>query len=157
MGNEKAVNQFIAHHSVVFEPQKRVVWVSTAPWQMGKYVAYDLNKIFSMHGLTANAEVCDSQMNIAADTFLQTRDFQNFVLFRQLKQQVLDGQTIDVQQLIASNPNYFHTWELAGDYTLRHNNPAKAEEYYNTALSKEISTQQERARIEKQITKCKSR
>lgn len=23
------------------------MWVSTAPWQCGKYVAYDLNRIFS--------------------------------------------------------------------------------------------------------------
>src|SRR6202042_3347344 len=31
IGNEKAVNQFIAHHSIVFEPERLRVWVSTAP------------------------------------------------------------------------------------------------------------------------------
>ena len=48
MGNEKAINQMIAHHSVVFEPEKLMVWVSSSPWQFGSFVAYDLRKVFSM-------------------------------------------------------------------------------------------------------------
>ena len=47
MGNEKAINQLIAHHSIIFEPKKLLVWVSTSPWQLGEYMAYDLNKIFA--------------------------------------------------------------------------------------------------------------
>jgi len=38
LGNEKAVNQLIAHHSVIFIPDSLQMWVSTAPWQMGTYV-----------------------------------------------------------------------------------------------------------------------
>ncbi len=38
MGNEKAVNQMIAHHSIIFEPQKKRVWVSTGPWHLGEFV-----------------------------------------------------------------------------------------------------------------------
>ena len=47
LANEMAINQFIAQHSVIFQPEKKRMWVSTAPWQCGKYVAYDLNRIFS--------------------------------------------------------------------------------------------------------------
>lgn len=47
LANEMAINQFIAHHSVIFQPERQIMWVSTSPWQCGKYVAYDLNKIFS--------------------------------------------------------------------------------------------------------------
>ena len=47
MGNPMAVNQLIAHHAVVFKPARRLVWVSASPYQLGKFVAYDLNKIFS--------------------------------------------------------------------------------------------------------------
>ena len=50
MGNEKAINQLIAHHSIVFEPKKLLVWVSTSPWQLGEYVAYDLNKDICFKG-----------------------------------------------------------------------------------------------------------
>jgi isopenicillin-N N-acyltransferase like protein len=156
MGNEKALNQLIAHHSIVFEPKKRLVWVSTAPWQLGQYVAYDLNKIFSMHGLQSNTEVWDSVLNIAPDTFLHTQAFKDFMVFRRLKQQMLDGMDIDVQQLIASNPNFYYTWVLAGDYEFRHHNYPQAKQYYEMALTKEIATKPEEERIKKQVLKCKT-
>ncbi|MCK7560127.1 C45 family peptidase [Chitinophaga sedimenti] len=69
MGNEKAVNQLIAHHAIVFEPKQLKVWVSAAPRQLGEFVAYDLNKIFAMNGLSSDHEVCDSANIIPADTF----------------------------------------------------------------------------------------
>ena len=154
MGNEKAVNQFIAHHSIVFEPQKRLVWVSTAPWQLGQYVAYDLNKIFSMKGLQQNTEVCDSSLNIAPDDFLKTKEFQQFKLFRELKQQISDNKDVDINQLIASNPEFFYTYQLAGSYEYKHGNKTQAKKYYEMALTKVIPTKQEEDKIHKLIIKC---
>ena len=61
MGNEKAINQLIAHHSIIFEPKKLIVWVSTSPWQLGEYVAYDLNKIFALTGLEREQGNCRQQ------------------------------------------------------------------------------------------------
>ena len=45
-GNEKALNQLLAHHSVIFSPEERIAWVSTAPYQLGEFVAYDLKEFF---------------------------------------------------------------------------------------------------------------
>ncbi|MBF0199623.1 MAG: peptidase C45, partial [Planctomycetes bacterium] len=47
MSNEKAINQFIAHHAIIFQPAKLRIWLSTDHYQMGKMVCYDLANIFS--------------------------------------------------------------------------------------------------------------
>ncbi len=154
MGNEKALNQLIAHHAVVFEPQKRLVWVSTAPWQLGKFVAYDLNKIFAMKGLQQNHEVYDSALTIPADPFLQTNDYRSFITFRNLKARIMEGKDVNVQELIASNPEFYHTYVLAGDYVFRQKRYEEAKKYYQTALTKEIATKQEEKHIREQLEKC---
>jgi len=154
MGNEKAVNQFIAHHAIVFEPQKRMVWVSTAPWQLGEFVAYDLNKIFAMHGLQSDHEVYDSAQMIPADPFLQTPEYQHFLTFRRLKADIMDGKEVDLQQLIASNPEFYHTYVLAGDYAFKRKHYQEAKQYYQTALTKVIATKGEEMHIRKQLEKC---
>ncbi|MBA3827665.1 MAG: peptidase C45 [Taibaiella sp.] len=154
IGNEKAINQMIAHHSIIFEPKKQIVWVSTAPWQLGRYIAYDLNKIFSMHGLRQNVELNDSSLNIAADPFINTSSYRAFITYRKLKQQIAEGQTVNIPELISSNPEFFHTYELAGNYTYKHGDPAKAITYYQIALTKEIPTKQEANRIKRAIVKC---
>jgi hypothetical protein len=109
MGNEKALNQLLAHHSIVFEPQKRLVWISTSPWQLGKFYAYDLHKIFAMRGKQDNSEVYSSSLTIAADSFLQTPVYQQFLKFRKYKQEIADGKPINVDDFIATNPQYYQT------------------------------------------------
>lgn len=157
MGNEKALNQLIAHHSVIFEPQKLLVWVSTAPWQLGEYVGYDLKKIFAMHGLKENHEIYDSTLTVAPDSFLLTRQFKNFEEYRKLKQQLLDDEEVNTDSLIQSNPEYYHSYVLAGDYRLRHNEKEKALSYYQMALTKEIATEQEAAYIRKKIDEIQNK
>ena len=153
MGNEKAINQLIAHHSVVFEPKKLIVWVSTSPWQLGQYVAYDLKKIFALHGLKDNHEIIDSSLTIAPDSFLLTAAYKNFIVFRTLKQRILDGGNVDVDSLIASNPEFYNSYVLAGDYLYKQKKYAAALHNYQVALTKVIATKQEEEHIRKQIRK----
>ncbi|MBX2933509.1 MAG: peptidase C45 [Ferruginibacter sp.] len=153
MGNEKAINQLIAHHSVVFEPKKLIVWVSTSPWQLGQYVAYDLKKIFALHGLKDNHEIIDSSLTIAPDSFLLTPAYKNFIVFRTLKQRILDGGKVDVDSLIASNPEFYYSYVLAGDYLYKQKNYSAALHNYQVALTKVIATKQEEEHIRKQIRK----
>jgi isopenicillin-N N-acyltransferase like protein len=148
MGNEKAINQLIAHHSIVFEPKKLLVWVSTAPWQEGRFVCYNLSKVFSLKGMRNDQEIIDSTRTIASDTLVNTAAFAGFTQFRSYKQRILDGGSVDPDSIIASNPNYYHAYVLAGDMAAGKKEPGRARKYYQLALTKEIATLQERSAIE---------
>ena len=154
-GNEKAINQLIAHHSIVFEPQKRIVWVSTSPWQLGPFVAYDLKKVFALRGLKKDIEISDSNLLIAPDSFLLTTTYNDFVRFRKFKQRMADGYEINTDSMVASNPQLYYAYVLAGDYLYKKKLYNKALEFYKSALTKEIPTKKEGDYIRDQIIKIK--
>jgi len=154
MGNEKAVNQLIAHHSIVFEPKKLLVWVSSSPWQLGQYVAYDLHKVFALRGMKENKEICEASLHIPADSFLLSSDYKNFTLFRSYKQRIADGGSINTDSLVMSNPEYYHTYVIAGDYLYKQKKYEAALSYYETALTKIIATKKEADHIKAQIADC---
>lgn len=157
LGNEKALNQLIAHHSIVFEPQKLLVWVSTSPWQLGEYVAYDLNKVFALSGMKGNREIYEAELNIPADSFLLTSQFKNFELFRNMKQRILDKQTVNADSVVMVNPQFYNAYVLAADQLYKQKEYAKAIAYYEAALTKEIATVPEKKHIEEQIKKAKGK
>ncbi len=156
MGNEKALNQFIAHHAVIFQPEKKLVWVSTAPWQLGMFEAYDLNKVFATE-MTANTVVADTVHRIAADSFLLSPEYSRLETFRSYRRQMADGQAIEPDSLIASNPSFYHSYVLAGDYCMHKQQYDRALQYYDQALTREIATVPERMYIEQQIEIIKTR
>ena len=157
LGNEKAINQLIAHHSIVFEPKKKLVWVSTAPWQVGEYVCYDLEKVFNLKGLRTDREIVDSSLLVAPDSLLYMAAFNNFELFRSFKQRILDGGMADPDSIVASNPNYYHAYVLAGDMAVQQKNRGNAIRYYQQALAKEIATLNEKEAIEEKIRQLTGR
>lgn len=155
MGNEKAINQLIAHHSVVFEPQKLMVWVSTSPWQLGKYVAYDLKKVFSLRGMKQDMEISDSDLTVPADSFLLTPAYKKFEAFRKFKEETPEGVKINTDSLLSINPEFYHTYVLAGNYLCKHKEYEKALKLYELALTKEIATAKEKDQILDRIKKVK--
>ena len=168
MGNEKAMNQLIAHHSIIFEPLERRVWVSTAPWQLGRYVCYDLDKMLSMRGRTDDAETYESAAEIGVDPFLNSPAFDSFEQFRAIRQE-MEMAPIQAQagatganaaadglpdRLVAANPEFYHAYVLAGDYVFKRKDYPRAKAFYEQALTKEIATAREENHIRKQIKKC---
>lgn len=155
LGNEKAINQFIAHHSIIFMPDSLRMWVSSNPWQMGEYVCYDLKKIFSMKGLTADKPVGDTILNIPPSPFLKDPAFKKFLQYRREKQKVEAAKSIvDIAAFIRDNPNYYGAYETAGDYWAKKNQPEQAAIYYKKALNLVIATKWERQAIEKKLEKA---
>ena len=158
--NEKAINQMIAHHSVIFKPEEKIVWVSTSPWQLGKYVAYDLNEIFS-DSLDFSKEIYTAEIEIPEDPFLKSQGYENLLAFVSLsgkirsfessKQSVLSHETIEAY--IASNPNFYGTYELLGDYYLLIEDRKSAVEQWKKALQLELPRLADKQKLEKKIRK----
>ncbi|MCW3082769.1 MAG: peptidase [Bacteroidetes bacterium] len=161
MGNEKALNQLIAHHSVIFKPAKLQVWVSTNPFQLGEYVCYDLNKIFAeAPALDKKVELYEKQLDIPADPFLYSQDFKKFNAWKHMREAFqyahkrklkyeLSKKQID--DFINCNPDYFETYFLLGNYYNDQGNKEEALRDFNLALTKEVTTVQDKEAIEKSI------
>jgi len=67
----------------VFQPSKRLVWVSASPYQLGEFVCYDLNTVFKNRKVNDTiVSLEDETRNIAKDPFLETVAYQNYEQFR---------------------------------------------------------------------------
>lgn len=162
-GNEKAINQLLAHHAVIFQPEDRLMWVATAPYQLGEFVAYDLVDVFKRLALLdTDVALTTDSLNIPADPFAQSADFKNYEKFRvqmrNLEAAIAAGATVsdaalrDFQQL---NPMFWKTDFLIGEYYRSQHRHADALRHYRLAASREVTTKADSALIQKRIKKCK--
>lgn len=154
--NELALNQLIAHHSVIFQPGRLRMWVSTDPWQCGKYVAYDLRKVFS-DTLDYRREITSGE--IPADAFLQTAEYQDALRYKKLTpivhahirhRQRLTADTLGMYE--ACNPHFYYTHRLLGDYYERvEKDAARARACWQKALGLPIPHLEEKEALQKKI------
>jgi isopenicillin-N N-acyltransferase-like protein len=147
IGNEKALNQMLAHHSVIFEPQKRIMWVSTPPYVMGPYLAYDLDQIFSKgRPFTENHSIDRQDLEIPADSFLVAPEYKNYIEFKTINSEFRKGSKDQtpfpdslINKYLTLNPEYYETYTALGDYYFRTGDLVKSEKYYNIGLTKETN------------------
>ncbi len=64
--NDLSINQMLAMHSVIFKPAEKKIWVSTSPWQFGKFVCFDLDEVFGEGGLSTRGVRGDGLSDSAA-------------------------------------------------------------------------------------------
>jgi len=163
-GNEKAINQLIAHHSIIFKPLQLQVWVSTPPWQLGKYICYDLNDIFhKFAGLKQREDISDTAQTIPADSFLQSTDYQQFLRFKEmreeLKKRLHNREKIPLSssfltEFINSNPGYFEVYSLIGDYYFQKGQWKEAKTAFHKALTRIIPGWEEKLAIIEKMAEC---
>lgn len=162
-GNEKALNQLLAHHGIVFQPEQLKVWVSSNPYQLGEFVAYDLNEIFSKDNSNLNnTSLSTSTLNVAKDKFLTTEAYKNYEAYRVLEREVemLLKQEDDIPRvkfntLISLNPDYWKPYYLQGLYYLNKGYKAAALIAFQDAKTKVITTLPDEERINLYIKKLK--
>jgi len=155
--NEMAVNQFIGHHSVVFNADKLLMWVSTSPWQAGPYVAYNLAEIFS--GKVSFADnISDPKNEVGRDITVSDKQIEDIIRYRKLDRSLRDsfclGGTIDSLQLLdfeLINNDYYGTHEFLGDYYMSCADSLQAYNEWQTAMQKVIPKRPDRQRIAAKI------
>lgn len=160
-GNEKALNQLLAHHAVVFSPQKKLVWVSSNPYQLGEFVCYDLNRIFS-ENRSKSGTLSSPEKNIPKDSFVDSKDFKNYLEYRKLSEQiskVTDSKTETLaesflERYIRLNPDFWLVYYKVGKYYYEKRDFVKAKKYFELALTKEITTVPDRKNVEELLRKA---
>lgn len=155
-GNEKAINQLLSHHAVIFKPEDRLMWVSANPYQLGAFVAYDLNEVFEKMENGDWGDFSVEELIIPEDEFLHSAEFQNYLLFKKKMKRFETDEIIseeEIHSFIQLNPEFWKTYFLVGEYYFGRKNYKKALENYKIALEKEITTVPDREFMEKRIRK----
>ncbi|KJJ39761.1 acyl-CoA--6-aminopenicillanic acid acyl-transferase [Aequorivita vladivostokensis] len=163
-GNEKALNQLLAHHGIVFKPESLEVWVSSNPYQLGEFVEYDLDEVFAnRQGNPATKTISNPKGNIAEDTFVHSKQYKDYeeyrILEREVEAAIENKETISAEKLAAlqqKNPEYWKAYYLMGKYYFEKNYDAAAKIAFEKALTKEITTVPDREKIEKFLQKLKN-
>ena len=159
-GNEKAINQLLAHHGIIFKPEEKLVWVSSSPYQLGEFVCYDLEKIFNSD-FQGVISAQTQERNIPKSKFLSTKEYENYEKYRILEHKIetdlkinkfIDSQS--VMQLKNLNPDYWKAYFIIGKVLLQ-NKDKRAKIYFEKSLSLEIPYSDERQEVEKYLKKSK--
>ena len=149
MGNPRAINQLIAHHSVIIAPDSLAFYISTKDFQLNKYLGYKLDYIFT--GLSQSYS--DS---INEDPFLYSKAYEDFSEFKnyrtQLQAYLLFGQALElsskqIEEFIASNKESYLTYDLLANYSIQKGQNTLALKYVNLALSKVVASVHEKNRL----------
>lgn len=157
-GNQKAVNQLLTHHSVVFKPEQKLVWVSSNPFQLGEFVAYDLDEIFGTSHKGILSSMAIDSLTIPKDPFVDSPEFKNYEKYR-IQDRIVDKMiknkghlSVDfIKQYQSLNPDYWEVYYKPGVYLYNRGYYTAARAEFEKALTKEITTLPEKKRVEEYL------
>jgi hypothetical protein len=163
-GNEKALNQLISHHAIVFMPAKQLVWVSSNPYQLGEFVAYDLNEVFSKAPDHPLKTLGIPDLAIEKDPFQYSKAYSDYQEYKTLREKVLiavkNKEHLDssvLNNLEKLNPEYWEGYYLVGKYNYEHGFYTAALKAFEKADTKVITTLPETESVDAYIKKIKKK
>lgn len=158
-GNEKALNQLLAHHSVIFQPEDLLIWVSSNPYQLGEFVAYDLNEIFSSEKKEFTSQH-RKDLTISKDDFVYSDEYKNYELYRvkdrKIDQAISEKSNLSTEEIRTYqqlNPDLWLVYYKIGKYYYKKGYYRASQIEFEKALSKEITTLPDKKNIEKYLKK----
>ncbi|MDJ1485780.1 C45 family autoproteolytic acyltransferase/hydrolase [Cytophagaceae bacterium YF14B1] len=160
--NEAAINQLIAHHAIIFMPEQRMVWVSSNPYNLGKFKAYNLTDIFQGNPLDQQKQpITVEAKTIGADPFLTTPSYTNALFYKKIAEQITQKDFVlnsaIEKQFVESNKEYFNTYLLLAIYYQQKEKYTKALKYAQIAQGKYLASEKEKKSIAEVIQKCKEK
>jgi predicted choloylglycine hydrolase len=155
LGNENSINQLIAHHSIIFHPESKTLWISTFPYQEGVFLAYNLTEVFDNAQKPTTNGFAISELTIPANYDFINNEMDNYNYYRFSINTPVQSFNRDVDLLVDSNPENYKTYEYLGDYYAYNNVVDKAQEYYETSLKKVIPNENDRLRILEKLNSIK--
>ena len=160
-GNEKALNQLLAHHGIVFQPKKKLVWVSANPYQLGEFVAFQLDSVFK-NKLSKKTSLSQKQLTIAKDSFMFSNAFKNYEKYRiksrEIEKKIKQKKHIksnEINNFITLNPEAWQVYYFTGKYYYQNKYYQAALDKFKIALTKEITTLTDKENIKNYIKKIK--
>jgi len=161
MGNEMAINQLLAHHGIIFKPEERKVWVSANPYQLGAFVAYDLDTAFKkFEAGNVSGSVMQAQETIVEDPFVNTEAYKDYEKYRKLNGEITEAISKEkeisedkIKRLKYLNPHFWEVYKIAGDYYFQQKEFKKAVINYKQAKRKEVTTLPDEEYLDKMIKK----
>lgn len=159
IGNEMAINQLIAHHSVVFEPDSLNIYVCTQPKDFYPYVKFNLKDILNIavethgrasfnHGRASDYKIACQYISVA-DSMRQSEEYLGYKRFGYLKS--LKDLMSYPDELAKCNPMYFESYDMAGDIYIMLGDKKDACERWKKALECKIPKLAQRKAIEDKI------
>jgi predicted choloylglycine hydrolase len=161
MGNEMAINQLLAHHGIIFKPEENKVWISANPYQLGAFVAYDLDAAFTkFEAGNVSGSVMLAEENIAEDPFVNTEAYKDYEKYRKLNGKIIEAISKEkevseekIKRLKALNPYFWEVFKIAGDYYFQQKEFKKAVINYKQAKRREVTTLPDEEYLDKMIKK----
>ena len=158
MGNPRAVNQLIAHHSVIIAPESRKFYISTTDFQLGKFIGYDLTEIFKTKRIVLSDTIRESE-------FIYSSNYTKFKEFSRMKKEITSYLLFDVQislseqdcnYFISQNSESYVTYELLGKYFMKKGDLAAAGKFFAVALTKKVASINDENEIKSLQEKCRA-
>lgn len=163
-GNEKAINQLIAHHGVIFAPYSGQMWVSAEPYVLGEFVAYDLDDLFKEQevDITMTSFAVDS-LTIPKDSFYFEEDFENYQSFLSIKEKLVRILYVDDSERLSDrekdlfvtlNKESYQPYYYFGQYHMLLEEWGEARQLFEEGLTKVVSKRSEVEHMELLLDKA---
>ena len=150
----------MAHHGIVFRPEKKLVYVSSSPYNLGEYTVYDLN--FLNDRLNLQTAIVIDSLKIKKSPFVDSHALRDFEKFKKLRREIRKAHQQKIvfsddkmTEYISLNPSFWEVYNDAAINALLQKKYDLAIHYFREALKKEITTIPDRKKIEKQLVKLR--